>query len=93
MKPTEFENFIDKSSWRFAKTMPKIPHWYTLRKNADNREFDNAVQFIRAFGYDDWYWGKKYKAINVKGFKYWTMGAPIKKTILINRKEIKNDKS
>lgn len=83
------------AEYRFAKTMPENPHWYTLRKTwADDAGFCEAVKFIREYGYTEVYKKRPYKMFNLNGFKYWTMGAPIDKpngtpcTILINRAKI-----
>tara|TARA_R100001443_G_scaffold114214_1_gene129867 strand:+ start:100 stop:894 length:795 start_codon:yes stop_codon:yes gene_type:complete len=88
MKLADFSKFINKGYWHFAKTMPTVPHWYVLRKNCDEKEFEDAVKFTREMGYDDYYYNKKYRAIDVGGYKYWTMGAPISETTLINRKKV-----
>jgi hypothetical protein len=80
-----FEQFINKSKWTFAKTMKESPHEYTLRKNCDSYEFDEAVLFIRANGIKEKYKGATYTVFYLNGLKYWTMGAPLDKTILINR--------
>ncbi len=82
---------IEKHPFRFAKTMPENPHWYTLRKEWDNEEFDDAVRDLRAFGRISWFKGYPYVGWNANGFYYWTMGAPIHKTILINRKPIQEE--
>ena len=74
--------------WRFAKTMPQNPHWYTLRKQWQDSEFDLVVQTMRSVGYTEYYQGRPYTMFNVNDMKYWTMGAPLKATILINRKVI-----
>lgn len=82
------------ADYRFAKTMPDNPHWYTLRKNwTDDAAFVEAVAFIRRddVGYIEIFKKSKYKMFNLNGYKYWTMGAPINNkkgepcTILINR--------
>src|SRR3990167_679232 len=87
---SEFE-FIGKTlldqRWIFAKTMPENPHWYTLRKEwQDEADFVKVVQFMRTYGYQEIYRGSRYTMLNVNDCKYWTMGAPIGTTILINRK-------
>ncbi len=44
-------NILLDKSWTFAKTMPKNPHRYTLRKNWDDATpFKNVVQFVRNHG-------------------------------------------
>lgn len=73
-------------NWVFAKTMPKNPHWYTLRKHWPDPLFRRVVEIMRAHGYTEVYRGWPYTMLDVNGFKYWTMGAPIDDTILINRK-------
>src|SRR5438552_2541892 len=83
------------AEYRFAKTMPQNPHWYTLRKTwASDAAFVEVVEFMRKYGYLEKYEGRKYTMFNLNGFKYWTMGAPINYkngnacTIVINRKPI-----
>ena len=75
----------------YAKTMPKFPHWYTLRKDwQDNTLFDFCVEEIRRCGYPQTFGGREYIYFNMNGFMYWTMGAPVEKTILINKAAIYN---
>jgi hypothetical protein len=81
--------FIEHHRWVFAKTMPQHPHEYTLRKNArDDQEFEAVVSFIRAEGYTERHNGRTYTYLNVDDWKYWTMGAPLPKTIILNRARI-----
>ena len=77
---------LESQSFQFAKSMPKIPHWYTLRDNWNNdAKFDNAVSKLREFGYNK-VWGKTtYRYFDANGYHYWTMGARVSETILINR--------
>jgi len=75
--------------WIYAKTMPQNPHWYTLRREwNDDALFDKTVQAMRKIGYKKLWHGKPFTMTNVNGMTYWTMGAPISATILINRKYI-----
>lgn len=84
------EQLFNSLSFRFAKTMPKYPHWYTLRKEwKDDELFDRVVIYIRENGYPVRFGNREYIYLDVDGFHYWTMGSPIEKTILINRAEIK----
>ena len=82
---------FSSASWVFAKTMPENPHEYTLRKDWDSEYFDKAVTLIRRFGYKTKFKGRYYTQFNVADHFYWTMGAPIEKTILINRAFIDKD--
>ncbi len=73
-------------SYRFAKTMPHAPHWYSVRREWKNEEeFVEAVLFIRKHGYSEPYAGRNYIKFKLNGFKYWTMGDPIEDTIILNR--------
>lgn len=75
--------------WIFAKTMPRNPHWYTLRREwGDDALFNEVVAMMRRISYTEYFWGKPYQMVNINGYKYWTMGAPIQETILINRKPL-----
>ena len=85
---------IEKHEWRYAKSMPKYPHWYTLREDWNDKDFVEFVLFIRKHGYKDYFWGKEYVKLNINGYQYWTMGCPIHNcsktgTILINRAKVK----
>ena len=82
-------SLIQRSRWIFAKTMPENPHYYMLRKECDDGEFVRFAELIRQYGYRDQYEGYWYTVLNVYDWYYWTMGAPIEETILINRKERK----
>ena len=86
----EVRDFIAAHRWQFAKSMPWIPHYYTLRKFArSDREFALVVQHMREAGYDH-RWGKRtFRYFDLDGFHYWTMGNPLDVTKLINRAEIK----
>jgi hypothetical protein len=70
--------------WQFASTMPRTPHWYTIRKwrpDLDS-EFVSFVRHIRFAGIRmDWpdpparpLYGNQYLLLD--GWKYWTMGDP-----------------
>jgi hypothetical protein len=67
--------------------MPDNPHWYTLRKHWERDEdFIWTVETIRRYGCEEVYEGRPYTVLNLDDMKYWTMGAPVAETILINRK-------
>lgn len=77
---------VKDHQWQFAKTMPKCPHWYTLRKQWKvEGEFEWFVAFIRGFGVVETYAGMRHVYFYDGDFKYWTMGAPLAVTILVNR--------
>ncbi len=79
--------FIEASQWTFAKTMPEIPHEYTVRGRtaAPDVDFDWMVRQIRAEGFEAAFHERTYMYWRVDDHKYWTMGAPVDETTIINR--------
>jgi hypothetical protein len=82
------EEFIARAPWRFAKTMPHMPHEYTVRGETADEEFEWFVRFIRGHGYRAEFGGRCYTYLELDGWKYWTMGAPVGATTIINRAEV-----
>ena len=68
---------IARCQWTFAKTMPWAPHEYIVRGKCPLSE----DEFL--------HWGKYYHPyLYVDGYKYWTMGAPVDETIVMNRAKV-----
>jgi hypothetical protein len=90
MTPEEIAAFIEGHEWRFAKTMPDMPHSYVVKKDCRRaEEFERFVMHIRQHGYRArfgraWY---TYFDWPVDGVvhQFWTMGASLEETIIINR--------
>jgi len=72
--------------WIFARTMSENPHEYTLRREWEDDAFVRVVRYIREHGYRAVFKGRAYMQLDVNEHFYWTMGAPLDQTILINRK-------
>ena len=87
----DFKRFVGKRSWRYAATMPQWPHEYTVRRfddpQAEQDLFEAAVNLIRAQGEPRVFapTGKTSIYLDVDGRQYWTMGASVEETIIINR--------
>jgi len=89
----EIRAFIDSVEWRYAKTMPWCPHYYTmLQWNPDKKTgFIKLVTAIFKHGYKEaWprYPEKPNRVVtyfNVDGYQYWVMDPSIEETDLINR--------
>jgi hypothetical protein len=82
----ECRAFIAAHSWKFAKTMPRWPHYYVVReKTRDDAEFLAFIRTIHRFGYDDKFGKSTHRYLCIDGFKYWTMGYTHESTIIINR--------
>jgi integrase len=90
MAPEEITSFIDGHDWRFAKTMPHIPHWHVVKERCrDPQEFERFVMHIRRHGYRAKFGSRYYTYLDwpVDGVvhQFWTMGEPLDRTIIINR--------
>ncbi len=85
MTEEEFAAFVQGAPWRFAATMPHIPHEYTLRRQHDPARFEAAVRFIREHGYQARWRRTTHTYYELDGWKYWTMGAPVEQTVVLNR--------
>jgi len=86
----EITEFIETEKWTFAKTMPEWPHEYIVRERVDERLFLKMVEHIREFGYKENFYSEQYIFFEHNGLIYWTMGAPIEETIIINRTQKEN---
>jgi hypothetical protein len=83
--PDPLREFIDSSAWTFTKTMPEWPHEYIVREKVNENFFIQLVQHIRANGYEGKFYRKTIIYYDHDGLVYWTMGAPIEETTIINR--------
>jgi hypothetical protein len=83
--PSVLQEFIDSIQWTFAKTMPEWPHEYIVRGRVDEDLFVRLVRHIREHGFE----GRFYRSVLTyyaeDGLLYWTMGAPIEETAIVNR--------
>jgi hypothetical protein len=84
----DFTDFVASHHWKFARTMPTNPHSYTLRRNALHSVFDDAVRYVRDKGIVEYFGKKPYVMLHHGDHTYWSMGAPLETTILINRKQL-----
>ncbi len=83
--PEGLKAFVDEQAWTFAKTMPKWPHEYIVRDKVDEKLFVRLVQHIRAHGYEGRFYLRKITYFDCDGMTYWTMGAPLEETEIVNR--------
>lgn len=82
--------FIQQATWVFAKTMAHIPHEYTNKfwyphGHPVRNDFDWFVTTIRTFGYDRLFGKRLFRYLDVDGLRYWTMGAAVEETFILNR--------
>lgn len=84
--PDILREFVATSAWTFAKTYAKTwPHEYIVRDRVDERLFVQLVGHIRAHGYEGAFYSKPITYFDEDGMVYWTMGAPIEETTIVNR--------
>ena len=84
--PDEIKEFVNNTQWTFAKTYADTwPHHYIVRDRVDEKLFVKTVQHIRRFGYEGRFYKKKITYFDEDELVYWTMGAPIEETTIINR--------
>jgi len=77
--------FVEKEHWTFAKTMLEWPHEYLVRHRVDEALFEATVVHIRAHGYQGYFYRRPMTYFDDGDWVYWTMGAPIAETTIINR--------
>ena len=83
----KLREMIARCEWTFAKTMPFAPHEYIVKERCplSAEEFEYFVNMQREHGIRE-RWGKYNNPyLYVDDYKYWTMGAPLEETTVINR--------
>jgi len=82
----QLEKFITQTEWTFAKTYAKTwPHEYIVRDRVEEKLFLEFVRHIREHGYEGKFYKKDITYFDNNNMVYWTMGAPIEETTIINR--------
>ena len=92
MSEQEFVQFVGNYRWKFASTYAAFcPHEYIVKDwlpDEEKKWFEDAVIFIRKCGFPAYY-GKNCRMYFVVGdYYYWTMGDPVKDTIILNRAKL-----
>lgn len=83
---TQFvETFIAKHPFKFAKSMPKIPHEYVLSKNVDPKEFSYFEMLIKQYGTPEKFGSRYYKYLHFGPHKYWVLPSPNPEVFVLNR--------
>jgi hypothetical protein len=81
--------WLESQRWIYARSRPNNPHSYCLRREAGDTElFEKVVEHIREFGHPYPWWGRVYRQYVCGSHAYWSMGAPLSETELINRKSL-----
>ncbi len=86
----KLRKMIANCVWTFAKTMPFAPHEYIVKHKCTltAEEFEYFITIQREYGVKE-RWGKYNNLyLYIDDYKYWTMGAPIEETTVINRTKV-----
>jgi hypothetical protein len=62
--------FIAANKWKFASSMPWIPHWYVVREKCDEEKFVAFVRFIREHGTLRKFGKRTFVYLDYDGFTY-----------------------
>lgn len=82
----DLRQFVESCRWTFAKTYAETwPHEYLVRGRVDEALFVRLVEHVRAHGYDGRFYTTPIRYFDEGGMVYWTMGAPVEETTIINR--------
>ncbi len=86
MFPPDIKAFVNKGHWTPARTYASTwPHEYIVRDQVDEALFLSLVQHIRQHGYEGRFYRKPITYFDDDGKVYWTMGAPVEETTIVNR--------
>ena len=78
--------------FRFAKTMPEIPHEYVVRSPENESDYVELFDIIRREGRIETWRGNPYRYwYRGDGYKYWAMTADIALSKVINRAKVEAD--
>jgi hypothetical protein len=88
--PEDLRRFISEVKWTYAKTMPRWPHEYIVRKQVDEDLFERLVLHIRSNGSEGRFYNQRYVYYEAGGLLYWTMGALLEETTIINRCKVED---
>ena len=78
--PASLEEFVSRVGWRFASTMPEIPHEYTVAGKATagvppvpDAWYVWFTEQIAEHGYQAKFGGRTFTYLDVDGWKYWSL--------------------
>jgi len=95
MTHQEIGQLLEQQRYKFARTMPWHPHWYTLKDTwTDGDEYRSVIEWILENG-EMRVWGKQKprRYFDYGEWRYWPMTTNPDESILLNRAKIAGDKS
>jgi hypothetical protein len=83
---------LNRLTFKFAKTMPEIPHEYVVRTPENEADFVGLFHTVRQNGVDE-RWGRRaYRYWYAgDGWKYWAMPYDLPRCQIINRAKVDDD--
>lgn len=79
---------LENNRWHFAKSMPRIPHFYTRKQEWEYQElYTKIAAFIAEHGKPEKFFRKTYTYLYSKTHKYWIMANDPRDSEVINRAE------
>ena len=92
MNSDKQSDFINSFTWTYAKPYAKVcPHENIVKyinKDKYHKRFALVVSFIREQGFTAKYKGRSGKYYILGDHYYWTMGAPVEETTVLNRAKL-----
>lgn len=88
MTEEDFQDFISRVDWVFAKSIPNWPHFYIVEEELDNSEaYAAARTFIRDHGYDGHFFDLEVRYYDLGEWTYWSspLAKPFEEQYMINR--------
>jgi hypothetical protein len=81
--------FVESVPWRFAKTMPQLPHEYVVEGKVPDDQFWAFVRHIRERGFEAYWRGRLNTYLELGGWRYWAMpGRGDTSVTIINRERL-----
>jgi hypothetical protein len=88
----EVEAWLEGRYWQQARSRSN-PHAYTLRHWGDDEAFELIVLHVREHGYEAVFGGALYTQYDCGDSFFWTMGASLAATVVLNRKRLPGSRS
>ena len=92
LKDDSFREFVNSFTWTYAKTDATVcPHEYIVkdRISEDKHDlFEKVVRYIRENGFTANYKGRSGQYFILDDHYYWTMGALVEETTILNRAKL-----
>jgi hypothetical protein len=88
----EVEEWLEGRYWQQARSRSN-PHSYTLRRWGHEETFELIVLHVREHGYEALFAGSVYTQYDCGDHFYWTMGASLPTTVVLNRKPLPDSKA